>query len=104
MPGKRQASRSVLREQLAYHPAMDVGQAALDAVVVERQAGVVDAEQVQYRGVEIMNAGRVLGDLPADVIARSVCNAMFETGARQPDAENIRVVIAARSHLAVSAF
>lgn len=40
---------------------MHVGQAALDAVVIESQPRVVDAQQVQDRGVEIVDVNGLLG-------------------------------------------
>ena len=47
--------------------AVDVCQAALDAVVVEGQLFVIDAHQVQYGGVEVVPVHRVLDCLPADL-------------------------------------
>ena len=45
---------------------MDVGQAALDAVVVEREFLVVDAEQVQHGRVEVVPRDRVFIDADLD--------------------------------------
>ena len=39
--------------------AMHVGQPAVDAVVADGQLRVVDAEQVQDRGVDVVDLGRV---------------------------------------------
>ena len=39
--------------------AVDVGQPAVDAVVAEGQPGVVDAQQVQDRGVQVVAVGRL---------------------------------------------
>lgn len=47
---------------------MHVGQSALDAVVVIRQAFVLDAEQMQNRRVEVMPRDTVLDRLPTDLI------------------------------------
>ena len=47
-------SKFYSRQNAAHDLAADVGQAAVDAVVVERQPLVVDAEQVQHRGVEVV--------------------------------------------------
>ncbi len=84
--------------------AMHVGQPALDAVVIERQPRVVDAQQVQDRGVEVVDIDRLLGHLPADVVGRSVSDAVLEAGSGQPDAEGVRVVIAASTHFTVPTF
>jgi hypothetical protein len=39
------------------HRAVHVGEPALDAVVVEREPGVVEPEEVQDRGVEVVERG-----------------------------------------------
>jgi len=39
---------------------MDIGQAALDAIVVIRKSFVVEAEEVQHGCVKIVPGGRVL--------------------------------------------
>ena len=45
--------------------AVHIGQAALDAVVVKRQPFVIDAEQVQRGGMEIVRVGGIHRCLPA---------------------------------------
>src|SRR5262249_58512043 len=91
-------------QQTCQHVAVHVGQPALDAVVVERQALVIDAEQVQDGGVKIVDIDRVLGGLPADVVGRSVSDAVFQPGACQPDAEGVGIVVAPRAGLVAGAF
>ena len=49
-----------------------VGEAALDAVVVEAEALVIEAEQVEHGGVEVVDGGHVLHGLVAEVIRRAV--------------------------------
>jgi len=56
-----------LRKQVGQNVAMHVGQAALNTIVVIGQPRVVDAQQVQDRGVEIVYIDGLLGDLPADL-------------------------------------
>src|SRR5690606_3258161 len=43
-----------LRQHFANHLAVDVRQSALDAVVVEGQLLVVETQQVEHRGVEVV--------------------------------------------------
>ena len=62
------ASSRQLRKHVLHDFAVDVGQASSDAVVVVGQLLVVDAEQVQHRGVEVVPGDGMLGDLPADVV------------------------------------
>ena len=73
---------------------MHVGQAALDAVVVEGQPRMVDPEQVQDGGVEVVPVGAVLDGFPADVIGRPVGHAVLQTRPRQPGREAVLVVVA----------
>ena len=51
--------QKISHDDLPNHVAVDVGQAAVDAVVADGQPGVVDAEQVQDRGVDVVDLGRV---------------------------------------------
>ena len=51
---------------------MHVGKAALDAVVIETQALVVEAEQTQDCGVEIVNRGDVFDRLVTDLVGGAV--------------------------------
>ena len=52
--GDEEAEPASSRQHLADHVPFDVGQPALDAVVLEGQSLVVEAEQVQDRGVEVV--------------------------------------------------
>ena len=51
---------------------MHVGQAVVPALVLERQPGVVDAQAVQDRGVQVVDVDRVRGDVVAEVVGRAV--------------------------------
>ena len=53
----------------------DVGQAALDAVVLKRQLLVVEAEQVQDRRVQIVERMNILNGFQAELIGRSMADA-----------------------------
>ena len=46
-------------ENLLNHPPMNVGQPALDAIVIKIQALVIETQQVQNGGVKIVPAHRV---------------------------------------------
>ena len=71
---------------------MHVGQATLDAVVVVAQALVIESEQVQERGVEIVNGRDILHRLVAELIRGSVAETALYARAREPDGEPLRVV------------
>ena len=51
---------------------MHVGQAAFDAVVIEAESFVVEADEVQDRGVEIVDRRHVLNRLMTELVGRSV--------------------------------
>ena len=57
-----------LGEDFRNDPAGDVSQSEVAAAVTIRQFGVVDPEQVQDRGVQIVHVDRVLGDLESEVV------------------------------------
>ncbi len=47
---------------------MDVCEASFDAVVVEAESFVVESEEVEDGGVEVMDGDDVIGGLVAEVI------------------------------------
>ena len=55
-------------QRFGHDVSVHVRQATLDAVVVERQPFVVDAEQVQDGRVEVVPRDRPLHRLPADFV------------------------------------
>ncbi len=61
-------SMSPLRQQFGDGPAVDVGQAAFDAVVVVGEAFVVDPQQVEDRGVVVVDRDGVLRRLVAQLV------------------------------------
>src|SRR5437763_10613311 len=75
--------------------AVNVGQAALDAVVVKGEPLVIEAEQVQQGGVQVVDAGRPLGRLVADLVGRPVMVAALQAAAGHPDGEDELMVVAA---------
>ena len=70
------------------HLAVDVCQAALNAVVVIRQVGVIDSEEVQQRGVEVVPGHWVLGRLPTDIVCASIGDASADTTTTTTPPEN----------------
>ena len=74
---------------------MNVGQPALDAVVVKSQALVIETQQVQNGGVEIVPAHRIDSGAVADLIALSIGDPGLEPGTGHPDGETGVVVVPA---------
>ena len=74
---------------------MHVGQPALDAVVVEGQALVVHAKEVERGGVEVVAVGRVLGGLEAQVVSGAIEGTVqpgSQVSAQQPSSTGAVVV------------
>ena len=63
------------RQQVADHVAGDVGEAEVAAAEAIGQPLVVDAEQVQDGGVQVVDVDRVRGDVVAEVVGRAVGDA-----------------------------
>ncbi len=57
--------------------AVDVGQAPLEAVVVVAEALVVEADQVEDGGVEVVDFRRVLLRLETELVAGAVAETLF---------------------------
>ena len=58
------------RQHIPNDVAMHVGQAAFDAVVIKTQPLVIQAEQMQNRGVQIVDRCDVLNRLMTELIRR----------------------------------
>ena len=65
------------------HVPMHIREPAVDAVVVERELLVVDAEEVQDGGVDVVDFGWVfaVGGFVAEVVAGAVADPAFNTAA-----------------------
>src|SRR5262245_44218098 len=73
-----------LRDDFLHHSARDVGQAIVAACVTIGELLVVEAEQMQDRGVEVVDVDFVFGDGAAVFIARSVAEAAADAAAGEP--------------------
>ena len=59
---------------------MDVGEAALNAVVVKGELFVVEAEEVEHRGVQVMEGMDVFGRLESEFVGGAMADAGFDAG------------------------
>src|SRR5437879_5126490 len=89
----------LLREEIGDDVAVDVGQASVNAVVAESEFLVVDAEQVEDRGVKVVAVGRFDG-FPGPFIAFAVGRAGLNTRAGEPGDKCAAVMVAAGAALA----
>ena len=76
--------------------AVNIGQAAIDAIVPNGQPGVVDAEEMQDGGVDVVNLGWMLpvGGFVPEVVAWAIGHTALDAAAREPVGETIGVVVA----------
>ena len=71
-----------------------IGQAETAALVEVGQAFVINAEQAQHRGVEIVNVDAVSGDVVTEVIRLAIDHAWLHSTSGQPGCETARMMIA----------
>src|SRR5262245_42564387 len=74
-----------------------VGQPLLAAIERKREAGVIEPQKVENRGVQVMDVNAVLVGSKSDGIGRAMDEAPFDTSTSQPDRKAVRIVIAASS-------
>ena len=73
----------------------DAGEFGVEAAEGVGEAFVVDAEDVEHRGVQVAEVDRVFGDVVAEVVGAAVFDAGLHAGAGEPDGEAAAVVVAA---------
>ena len=81
-------------EDLLNDMPMHIRQAALNAVVIVAKLFVVETEQVQRGGVEVVAVARVFGGFEAEIIRGSVSGAALDATTGHPGGEGSRIVIA----------
>lgn len=72
-----------------------IGESAINAVVVEAELFMIEAEQVQCRGVEIVAIGRVFSCFETEVVGAAIGGATLNAAAGHPGRESSGVVVAA---------
>ena len=74
---------------------VDVGEAVVTALEAIGELCVVEAELVQNRRVQVVHVDGIFGDVPRDVVGLADDLAAFDAAASEPEAESVRVMIAA---------
>ncbi len=74
--------------------AFDIGEAAWDAVVIEGEAFVIEAEEMEEGGVEVVERVDVFDRTASEFVRFSVTGAAFDAGTGHPAGETVGVVIA----------
>ena len=94
--GKLRPPTGRLRQDLADDASgLDAGQLGLKALEVVGEPLVVDAEEVQARGLEVSDVYPVFNDVVGELVGFAIHDAAFDAAARHPEAEAARVMVAA---------
>ena len=72
------------RQNLVDHSTMHVGQSEVAAGLMKGEPFVIQAEQVQDRGLQVMDVDRILGDVEAEFVGGSVGLAGLDPSACEP--------------------
>ena len=72
---------------------MNVREAAFDSVVIKAQPLVIETENVEDRGVKIINCGDSIDCFMAKFISRTIAERSFHAGPGQPGGEAIGIMI-----------
>jgi hypothetical protein len=73
-----------------------VGQAITPSLVFKGKLFVVNSQEVQHGGLEIVNMYRVFGDVVAEIIGGSVNHTFLHACSGHPDGETTGMMIAAK--------
>ena len=75
--------------------AVDISEAAVDAVLTDGEAFVIDAHEVEDGGVEVVEVDGFVFGVVAVVVGRAVNGAWFDTAASHEHGEAVWIVVAA---------
>src|SRR5262249_18752686 len=85
----------VSSQQLPCYPSVHVGQPEIAAGVTVGEALVIEAQEPEDSGVQIVNVDRMLDGTEAEIVGGAMNLAALDAAAGQPHAEAIVVVVAA---------
>lgn len=80
---------------------VDVGQSSVDATIADGESLVIDAEQMQESGVDIVDLGplRTVERFKAPFIGFAISDSSADSTSAEPISENMWIVIAASAPL-----
>ncbi len=82
--GQPRGSPNISHQNLSHHIPSNISQPLVSAFVEEGEAFVVEAEDVQDCGVEVMDVDGVFGGAEAEVVGGAVGQAALHRTASQP--------------------
>jgi len=77
--------------------AMNIGQAAMDTIVVIDQVLVIDSKEMKDRRMEVMPSDRIAGHFPADIVRLAIGEPWPQSCARHPGRKRIAIMISSWS-------
>src|SRR5579862_4703430 len=77
----------------------NAGQAHIASGIEERELFVIEAQQCQNRGMDVVDVYAVFHRIPTEFIGSADYFAAFDSAARHPDGEAVRVMIATQISL-----
>ena len=83
-----------LRQQILHHLPMHIRQTEAAALVEVGQAFVVNAQQPQHRGVEVVNVDATFRDVVTEIVRLAINQARLHPAARHPSGEAARMMVA----------
>ena len=85
------SGKNLVHDASTFH----AGQACIQALILEREPLVIDAQRVQDRGVQIVDVHGILHDVVAMVIGNAEIKAAFESSTGDPGAETTTMMVTA---------
>ena len=88
-------------QDLVDHTATEIGEAIIAAVVAIGELFVIETEQVEQRGVKVVDVDFVFHGLVTELVGRSMMDSAFDAAAGHPDGESLGIVVATGAALRV---
>ena len=95
MSKKDWQSVSLSRQNLIHNASMHIGKAEVATKVSPSEACVVDAQQMQHRGVEVVDVDLAVHNAVAHVVGLTEGHTAFHSTSGHPSAEAFRLMLAA---------
>ena len=95
--GGHQLDGALSGNELVHDMAVDVGQAEVAAIVAEGEPLVIQAQQVEDGGVEVVMRDAARNGVHAELVGSAVGNSRLDAAARHPHGEAEVVMAAAAS-------
>lgn len=83
-----------LRQQIFYHFAVDIGQTEVSTSISVGEIFVIETEQVENGGVEIVDVDGIFDGFEAEIVGLAVLIAAADAATCHPHSEAVMIVIA----------